>query len=163
MARVAERDSHHARRRLEQPPAPGVMILRAARPRKKRGVPSVIAGPHAGLSGLSRPPHRALIILRPRRQLFERGQRNYLRKCFLILRLSDQRRHPSKTTMNTPPATTIAIAANNKVSTKSVLPVLGIPHPKKPPVRPPGTNTGRPVYQLTATQRTTTTIRAPSI
>jgi hypothetical protein len=28
--------------------------------------------------------------------------------------------------MNTPPATTIAIAANNKVSTKSVLPVLGI-------------------------------------
>ena len=31
--------------------------------------------------------------------------------------------------MKTPPASTIAIAANNKVSTKSVLPVLGIPHP----------------------------------
>ena len=73
---------------------------------------------------------------------FSSGQRNYLRKCFLILRLSDQRCHPSKTTMKTPPASTIAIAANNKVSTKSVLPVLGIPHPKKPPVRPPGTNTG---------------------
>jgi hypothetical protein len=56
----------------------------------------------------------------------------YFRKCFLILRLSDQRRHPSTALTKTNPTSKIASPPNSKLSSQSN-PSHGISiHPPKP-------------------------------